>query len=130
MLAAAADVSVANGGLAVELMDSPFPWSEDFGWFGASYPEEGTSYFTSLLEDSDGVRKSRKNVTARLRTAAYGVSVTVSIVLTLSLADGPVCMKVQCSLGSAVGRRAHRCIPRPTTFQTSSFQLEWNSGPI
>jgi metal-dependent amidase/aminoacylase/carboxypeptidase family protein len=32
-------------GLDVLEMDTPFPWSEDFGWFGATYPKEGAVLF-------------------------------------------------------------------------------------
>ena len=35
----------AVGGLDVTKMDTPFPWSEDFGWFGESYKEEGAVLF-------------------------------------------------------------------------------------
>ena len=43
VLAAAA--AAHEGGLDVALMDTPFPWSEDFGWFGASFPDEGAVLF-------------------------------------------------------------------------------------
>eukprot|EP00729_Bicosta_minor_P001109 gene1109-33502_t len=35
----------AVGGLDVTKMETPFPWSEDFGWFGESYKEEGAVLF-------------------------------------------------------------------------------------
>ena len=42
---AASDAPGQVRGLAVEEMKAPFPWSEDFGYFGAAHPKEGAVLF-------------------------------------------------------------------------------------